>query len=90
MYVCVKGDFEKFEAKNRKKEIYAAFRHAFVRVFRVKTEPLCLKGHRRCVVSDAAFGHKRFDVFSSHRRHRHGVGFAVRQGKFNVCSAALF
>ena len=63
MYVCVKGDFEKFEAKNRKKEIYAAFRHAFVRVFRVKTEPLCLKGHRRCVVSDALLKQGYFDAF---------------------------
>ena len=88
MYVCVKGDFEKFEAKNRKKKIYAAFRHAFVRVFRVKTEPLCLKGHRRCVVSDIAFAIQ--DGFSNHRRHRHGLRLTVRQGKFNAFAAALF
>ena len=90
LYVCVKGDFEKFEAKNREKEIYAVFCHAFVRGFRVKAEPLCLQSHLRCIVSDAAFATQAFRYFSTHRRNRHGVGSAVRQGNFNLRSVTLF
>ena len=89
MYVS-RGILKKFEAKNRKKEIYAAFRHAFVRGFRVKAEPLCLQSHRRCIVSDAAFATQAFRYFSTHRRHCHGIGFAMRQGKFDVRTAAPF
>ena len=76
--------------KNRKKEIYAVFCHAFVRGFRVKAEPLYLQSHRRCIVSDVAFATRVFRYFSTHRRNRHGIRLTVRQGKFDTRTAELF